>query len=428
MSSTDTGAELSSRGAESSLASVYGESALAAQLARYGDLLEGARGFAGKGEYRFFSAPGRTELCGNHTDHNGGKVLAASVNLDAALCVRDEPGRVLLECEGFAQKVDVRLSELEPIPSERGTTAALVRGVARALLDAGRKVRGVAGRVTSTVISGSGLSSSASFEVAMGLAMLDGPAGGEDDWVTLAKAGQAAENIFFGKPCGLMDQMACASGGALEIDFADRASPVWRRIPFDPSRWGLALYIVDTKGSHAGLTDEYAAVPAEMRAAAGALGRETLSGVDRAEIVAAADRIRAAAGDRALLRALHFAKENDRVDAMADAIARDDPAAFLDAVRASGASSWTLLQNLYASASPTRELCVALALAEDLIGGRGACRVHGGGFAGTVQAYVPFGLEGEFAARMERVFGPGCATRLAIRAAGALELMRGRGR
>jgi len=371
---------------------------------------------------RFYSAPGRTELGGNHTDHNHGKVLCAAVGLDTAACVAPNGGAIVsLKSEGF-EPVCVDLGSLEPVPGERGSTAALVRGVAAGLAQRGIPLHGFDCATHSFVLPGSGLSSSAAIEVLLGTIMTD-LAGARLDPVEIARIGQYAENEYFGKPCGLMDQTASAVGGIVAIDFADPSAPGIRRLDFDFEERGLALAIVDTGGSHADLTPEYASVPAEMKAVASALGAECLRDVDPAALVARGPEIRRSCGDRALLRAFHFADENARVDEMAQALESGDLDAYLKLVRKSGRSSWELLQNLYAPSAPREQgLPLALALSSMFIGRKGAWRVHGGGFAGTIQAYVPVSIMDGYAALMARYFGPGAARRVSVRPSGAARI------
>jgi galactokinase len=431
---------LEDKAAAKSLRGLYGRSDAARQAGRYARLATLAEsdaasaagadtaadagvasaGAATRAALRFYSAPGRTELGGNHTDHNRGRVLCAAVRLDAVACVvpRDDL-LVSLVSEGYPDPIRVDLRDLGPVAGERGRTESLVRGVARALSDKGIPLRGFAGRIHSEVMAGSGLSSSAAVEVLLGTVMAD-LAGVELDPIDVAVAGRFAENEYLGKPCGLMDQAASAVGGIVAIDFADPAAPEIRRLEFDFEESGLVLAVVDTGGSHADLTADYAAVPAEMRAVAAVLGAETLRDVDPAELVARGPDIRKACGDRALLRAFHFAAENARVEEMAEALERGEVKSYLRLVKKSGRSSWELLQNLYPPAAPREQgLPLALALSSMYIGGKGAWRVHGGGFAGTIQAYVPKDLMEGYAALMERYFGPACVRRVSVRPRGA---------
>jgi galactokinase len=374
-------------------------------------------------ELRFYSAPGRTELGGNHTDHNRGRVLCAAVRLDAVACVAPSGDKIVrLRSEGYPEPIVVDLSSLEPKPSERGGTASLVRGVAAALAERGAPLRGFTGRLGSAVLPGSGLSSSAAIEVLLGTIMAD-LAGLEISPVEVAKVGQFAENAYFGKPCGLMDQTASAVGGVVSIDFADPAAPKVGRVDYDFAEAGYDLLVVNTGGSHADLTADYAAVPAEMKAAAAVLGVEFLSEADPLDIVARGPEIRRACGDRAFLRALHFAAETARVVDMVEALESDDIGAYLKLVKKSGRSSWELLQNLYPPSSPKEQgLPVALALSAEYIGRKGAWRVQGGGFAGTIQAYLPRKMAAGYAELMSRYFGPDSVIPISVRASGALRV------
>jgi galactokinase len=427
---------LEDKPAKESLEKLYGANA-ESQAKRYLRLAEAVsrdaappHGVPGS-ELRFYSAPGRTELGGNHTDHNRGRVLCAAVDLDAVACVAPtDDGIVSLVSEGYPDPIRVDLSSLESVKAERGTTAALVRGVAKGLADfagagraaVGRKagaLRGFAGRVDSNVLPGSGLSSSAAFEVLLGTVMAD-LAGIEASPVEIAKIGQFAENEYFGKPCGLMDQTASAVGGVVAIDFADPAVPVVKRIEYDFAAEGYALVVVNTGGSHADLTADYASVPAEMKSVATLLGALYIREIDPAVLIARGPEIRKACGDRAFLRALHFAGDNARVIDMVEALKADDLDAYLKLVKKSGRSSWELLQNLYPCSAPKEQgLPVALALTEDYLGRKGAWRVHGGGFAGTIQAYVPRKLLPGYSQLMERYFGAGSVIPVSVRARGA---------
>ncbi|MCX7024602.1 MAG: galactokinase [Spirochaetes bacterium] len=408
---------------DDTIAELYG-GAEDVQRKRWERLARTATETYGSGDWRLFSSPGRTELGGNHTDHNHGRVLCASIQLDSIACVRPRgDNAAVVRSEGWDAPFIVDLSSLAPVSAERGTTAALIRGVAAGLAKSGRPVGGFEACMSSTVFPGSGLSSSASVEVLFGAILSGLHAGGKVPWVDLAKIGQYAENIFFGKPCGLMDQMACASGGIITIDFADPARPGWRRIDYDFARSGFELAVVNTGGSHADLTGDYAAIPSEMKAVARLFGRETLRGIDEGRILAKAPLIREECGDRALLRALHFADENERVPAMVEALESGRPKRYLKLVRASGASSRGMLQNVTAGHDPGEQgMALGISLSERFLGRDGAVRVHGGGFAGTIQAYVPRGRMAGWTTLMESVFGRGCVTPLRIRPVGAVEI------
>lgn len=374
------------------------------------------------------SAPGRSELGGNHTDHQRGRVLAASINLDALAAVSPREDEIVrIASEGF-DELEVNLGDLEPRASEHNTTEALVRGVAAGFRRNGYGVAGFDATVTSTVLAGSGLSSSASIEVLIGTIFdrlsNDGAAGP----TRIAQIGQYAENEFFGKPAGLMDQVACATGGAVKIDFQDESNPVIEQIQVTFESAGLALLVVDTGGSHAGLTHEYAAIPNEMRAIARALGGRELRDVEPQAFYAALSHLREEVGDRAVARALHFFDENPRVDGMAAALAAGRMDDYLALMADSGRSSAVFLQNCVPQGDAGEQaVVIALALSEHFFAAAGlrngrdaACRVHGGGFAGTIQVLLPTDRVAEYDAFVSQHLGRGAVTRLAIRTVGAV--------
>jgi galactokinase len=379
--------------------------------------------FSAQQDIRFFSSPGRTEICGNHTDHNGGKVLAGAVDLDIVAAVaKNETPLVRIQSQGYADiVVDSRESEAKP--EERNTPSALLRGVMARMKESGYTVGGFDALIHSTVPKGSGLSSSASFEVLL-VTILDVLFNnGSIDPLTAAQIGKYAENTYFGKPCGLMDQTACASGSVVKIDFADQQHPALEQLDLDLEKLGYALVIVDTGGDHADLTDEYAAVEGEMKRAAAVLGGRQLADVSREEFLAGIPAIREQVNDRAVMRAFHFFEENIRVEQAVEALKNNDFSGFLALIAASGRSSWMLCQNCYPSQEPTfQNLCVALKLSEELLCGRGASRVHGGGFAGTIQAFVPRDLLDEYVKGMETVFGGGSCVTITIRNRGVEEV------
>ena len=355
-----------------------------------------------------FSAPGRTEISGNHTDHQCGCVLAASVNLKTtALVTLNGEGVIRVQSEGYAP-VEVDLARLEVVSEEKNSTAALVRGVAAAFSQRGAKIEGFDAKVSSTVLPGSGLSSSAAFEVLIGNIINSLFFGGQLDAVEIAKIGQYAENVHFGKPCGLMDQMASSVGGMVFIDFEDSQNPKVEKVDFDFAATGHALCIIDTGADHADLTDEYAAIPRELKAICAAFGKDVLRQIPEADFYARLPELRRAAGDRAVLRAIHVYDDNKRVMKQAQALKDGDFDTFLACVKESGLSSWRLLQNVVpAGYTDHQEVAFALTLAEKLLGGRGACRIHGGGFAGTIQAFVPVDILDSFKAGIEAVLGAG---------------------
>ena len=383
-------------------------------------LKENFRATFGTAPTHVFSAPGRTEVGGNHTDHQRGCVLAAAVDLDTRAAVRLNGTSVIrLLSEGYPL-CEVDLGDLSVRPQEKNTTAALIRGVAAGFVERGFGVRGFDAYVTSTVLPGSGLSSSAAFEVMLGTAMNHLFSCGLDA-VAIAQIAQFAENVYFGKPCGLMDQMASSVGGCVAIDFADPAAPVVTPVDFDFSACGHALCIIDSGASHADLTDEYAAIPAELHAVCALFGKDVLRQVPETEFYARLSEVRQAAGDRAALRAIHVYEENRRVAAEVDALRRGDFQRFLRVVNESGLSSQNLLQNVIPAGATTRqEVALALGLARHLLGGRGACRVHGGGFAGTIQAFVPEDMLASFRSSMEAVLGKGSCHVLSIRPWGGM--------
>ena len=368
---------------------------------------------------RYFSAPGRTEIGGNHTDHQRGRVLAAAVDLDTRAAVAANGTMTIRVLSQGYPLCRVELTDLAPKKEEENTTAALIRGVAARLTELGCPVEGFDAYVMSTVLPGSGLSSSAAFEVLLGTTM-NGLFGGGLTNQEIARVGQFAENVYFGKPCGLMDQMASAVGGLVAMDFG---TGMVRPLDCDPGHWGHALCIIDTHASHAELTGEYAAVPAEMKAVAAYFGCGVLTEVDEEAFYAEIPTLRRSCGDRAVLRAVHFFRENHRVTDQWAALERGDLLGFLELVKESGRSSFQYLQNVLVSGSTAhQDMAIALALCEKYLGGRVACRVHGGGFAGTVQAFVPLDILEEFRAGMDQALGQGSCHVLQIRPWGGIEM------
>ncbi len=405
-------------------AALYGPGNAKAAVGRYEALEKEFLSRYGNGAYRIFSAPGRTEIGGNHTDHQNGRVLAAAVSLDTIAAVRTtESSVVRLQSEGFEDEFIVDLNELMPREAERETTCSLIRGVAARMKEFGYFVGGFDAYVTSTVLKGSGLSSSAAFEVLVA-AILDGLYNaGQMDPKLRAQVAKYAENVYFGKPSGLMDQMASSVGGLVTIDFEDEQLPEVKKVSFDFESTGYLLVVTDTGGSHADLTYEYAAIPADMRSVAEQFGCQRLREVDPSEFYRQIPLLREAASDRAILRAMHFFGDNDRVVQQADALVRGDMEAFFTHIIESGESSWKLLQNCHATGSAEQGVTLALALSERLLRGHGAWRVHGGGFAGTIQAFVPRALLHDYVDELSRVFGPRACTVLHIRQPGALEII-----
>ena len=372
---------------------------------------------------RYFSAPGRTEIGGNHTDHQRGRVLAAAVNLDTVAAVRENgTDQIRIQSEGYPL-CQVELSRLEPVAAEVNTTPALVRGVAARFAQLGCDVKGFDAYCQSTVLPGSGLSSSAAFEVLVGTIVNHLFFGGQVSQPEVARIGQYAENVFFGKPSGLMDQTASAVGTLVTIDFLDKEKPVIRPIGFDFSACGYALCIIDSRASHADLTDEYAAITKEMGAICAQFGKDVLTQIDPADFYARLPQLRETCGDRAVLRAIHFYDDNARVPQQVAALEAGDFDRFLQLIRESGYSSYMYLQNVIPAGRTMRqEVGVALALCDHYLGGRGAYRVHGGGFAGTVQAFVPFDLLERFRAGIDAALGEGACHVLSIRPQGGVEM------
>ncbi len=375
--------------------------------------------FAPKQNAALFSGPGRTELGGNHTDHQHGHVLCASVDMDMLACAAPNGRNVIrVQSEGYPA-LEVDLNSLSPKPEEQNTSAALVRGVAAGVAQRGYNIGGFDACAVSNVLSGSGLSSSAAYEILIGNILNHFFCGGKLNPVELAKIGQYAENVYFGKPCGLMDQMGASIGGAVAIDFRDPAAPVMRKADYDFAQSGHVLCIINTGSCHADLTDDYAAVTLEMGAVAAHFGQKFLRDVPETDFRSALPVLRQECGDRAVLRALHFYDDDRRAVQEAEALERGDFASFLALVNASGLSSSLHLQNTWSTADPRQQaIPVVLALGRELLDGTGAIRVHGGGFAGTVQAFVPLEKLESFRSGMEALLGPGMCHVLRIRPQG----------
>lgn len=394
---------------------LYGSKA-DSQRQRYAKVSERFSALFGVKHEAFISVSGRSELGGNHTDHQHGCVLTAAIDLDTIAAVSKQSEPVIEICsEGYAP-FSADIEKLSPDASEAGSSAAIVRGVASGFASRGFKTGGFKAYITSDVLPGSGLSSSASFEVLIGAILSHLYNGGTVHAAEIAKIGQYAENEFFCKPCGLQDQMACALGGVSYIDFEDTTAPVYESIDFDLTAHGYALCITNTGGSHDNLTNEYAAIPGEMGAVAQRLDQKWLRFCDEKEFISRLPELRTSCGDRAVLRALHFFRENRRPQEMAAALRKGDFAEFLRVVNESGRSSFEYLQNVSVSSTPEAQpVSIGLALSERLLEGCGAWRVHGGGFAGTIQAYVPMDMVEAYRAAMEAVFGSGCCYVLSFR-------------
>lgn len=403
------------------LARLYGNDpeTVAKQKARYGAMIRQHRKlFGDRGKIALISAPGRTEIGGNHTDHNHGRVLAAAVNLDTLCAVTPRNDMtVQFHSQGYSP-IEISLDDLSVRDDEKGTTMALIRGVAAGMKEAGYRIGGFDAVVTSTVAGGSGLSSSAALEVML-TGVLDALYNRFDmPYVLRAQISQRAENIWFGKPSGLLDQMASAAGGLVTVDFRDPAQPEVQALQYDFARKGYALVVVATGGSHADLTDQYSAIPAEMRAVARCCGQSVLRGVTVEELTARAAEIRKSAGDRALMRAFHFVNEDARVPEQVKALREDRMEDFLQLIIDSGRSSYMYLQNVYGPGTD-QSLSLALCMAEEMLAGKGAWRIHGGGFAGTTLNFVPTAEIGRFVETMDRTFGEGACKVLNIRPEGA---------
>lgn len=370
-----------------------------------------------------FSAPGRTEICGNHTDHQHGCVLAAAVDLETVATVQvNESNLIEIQSEGYPL-VTVDLNDLTVREEKKNSTAALIRGVASAFVQRGAKLSGFRAEVRSTVLPGSGLSSSAAFEVLIGTILNELFFEKKLTAIEIAQIGQYAENVYFGKPCGLMDQMASSVGGMVYIDFEDPENPNVQKIDVDLATFGYGLCIIDTGADHADLTDEYAAIPGELAELCQCFDKKYLREIPKAEFVQMIPEIRGKVTDRAILRAFHIYRENDRVRQLVEALRWDDIEAFLDLIKESGRSSWMYLQNITpAGAVQHQEVAVALALCESYLKGQGAFRVHGGGFAGTVQAFVPLDMLDSFKASIEEVLGENSCHFLNIRQQGGIRV------
>lgn len=393
-------------------------------IARIGSVKKGfEETFGTKEELMYFSAPGRTEIGGNHTDHQHGRVLAAAVNLDvlAAVAVNGEMV-IRVQSEGYPMCV-VSLDELEANEAEYGSTTSLIRGVTAEFKKRGAELVGFDAYMISDVLRGSGLSSSAAFEVIVGTIINHLMHGGQATAIEIAQIGQIAENVYFGKPCGLMDQMASSVGNLVTIDFADNCNPTVEKIDFDFSKSGYTLCIIDSGADHADLTDEYAAIPAELKKVCAVFGKSYLREVSEEEFMKRIPEVRSAAGDRAVMRALHVYEDNRRVEAQCEALKKNDFDTFLQLIRQSGESSWMYLQNVVpAGYKDHQEMAIALALCAKLLDGEGAYRVHGGGFAGTIQAFVPDEKVESFVKGMENVLGEGSCHCLNIRAEGGVRV------
>ena len=369
------------------------------------------------------SAPGRTEVCGNHTDHNNGKVLAASINLDAIAVVSpNSDNMVRVKSKGHKMNV-VDLADLEPHETNYGNSTSMVQGVMAGIKNLGFAVEGFDACTTSDVMGGSGLSSSAAFEVLLGTILSYTFNDGKISPVDIAKVAQYSENVFFGKPCGLLDQMASSVGTFVTIDFESTENPVIKKVGFDFAQSGHSLCIVDTGGNHSDLTDDYAAVRGEMEAVAKALGKNVLRQISKEEFFASIPQLKGQVNDRAIIRAIHFYNENERVEKAVACLENNDFEGFKQVILDSGFSSYMYNQNVYTPKNPTEQkISLALALSNEILAGKGAWRVHGGGFAGTIQAFVPNEILEDYKNAMESIFGEGSCYVLIIRPVGGVEV------
>jgi len=391
---------------------------------RYLDALQNFEDLFGEAEVSIFSAPGRSEIGGNHTDHQHGEVLAASINKDCiAVVEKIDESKVQFVSGGYSL-ITVSTEDLEQRDSEKESTFSLVKGVLAGVKNRGYHIGGFRAYITSDVLIGAGLSSSAAFETLIGTIL----SGLYNDMkispVEIAIIGQYAENVYFGKPCGLMDQMASSVGSLVHIDFYNPKAPIVEKVEFDFDHGGYSLCITDTKGSHADLTSEYAAVPAEMKAVAARFGKEVLRDVSLDDILASAAKIREELGDRAFLRALHFQAENKRVEDQVAALKENRMEDFLKLIKASGDSSYKYLQNVYTNQDIQHQnVSVALAVSDLLLGAAGVSRVHGGGFAGTIQAFVRNEAVADYKAGMDSIFGEGACDVLKVRKYGGMRVL-----
>ena len=406
------------------LVAVYGNDEASFQQERYIKLAESfEKDFSENADLRFFSAPGRTEVGGNHTDHNNGKVLAAAINLDAVAAVSQRDDSVIcVNSEGYSP-ISVDSADLQIKDEEAGKSTALIRGICARFGQLGYEYGGFNASVTSRVLSGSGLSSSAAYEVLIGTILNYLYNDGKISAVEIAQISQYAENVYFKKPCGLMDQTACSVGGFVQIDFEDTAKPVINKVDFDIAKHGYNLCIVDTGGNHADLTGDYAAIRLEMNSVAEFFDKKVLRQVPEKDVFDNMGEIRKKTGDRAIERAIHFYNENKRVERLAAALANGDFESFKATIIESGKSSYMYNQNCFTlSNSDSQPVALALCLTEELLKGKGAYRVHGGGFAGTIQAFVPIDVTESYVASMKKVFGENSCYILKVRSHGGCEI------
>ena len=399
------------------------ENVISHQIKRYTDAVKRFEDIYGECDVDIYSAPGRSEVCGNHTDHQHGRILAASINLDAIAIVSESDDDLVKVVSDGYEMICIDIKELSADQKEQGSTKALIKGVLAGAKQRGYEIGGFKAYVTSEVLIGAGLSSSAAFETLIATVISYMFNDGSLDAVTNAVIGQYAENVYFNKPCGLMDQMACSVGNLVYVDFDRPLDSAIEKIDFDLNRHGYSLCITDTKGSHADLTHEYAAIPKEMKEVAACFGKDVLRGITFEDILLRMDELREKTGDRAVLRAIHFINEDERVKKCVSALKLDDIDAFLRYIKESGNSSFKFLQNVYCSKDTMHQnVSLALAVSEALLSDNGVCRVHGGGFAGTIQAFVKDSAVSAYLEGMDRVFGDGACKVLKIRKYGGIKL------
>ena len=407
---------IESGSADSALREIYSAENIENQKKRYIKLLNRHLELFGEKDAMIISAPGRTELGGNHTDHNHGNVLAGSVEFDSVCVISEAEGtKVKLYSEGY-DAIEIDAADLALKPEEKDTTNALLRGIMFRFSERGYSTGAFNCNMDSEVLPGSGLSSSASVEVLLGTALSELFNEGRVGYVEVAQIGQFAENNYFGKASGLMDQVACAAGGVVGIDFKDPAAPVIEPVSYSFGEKGYKLMVTDVRSSHANLSDEYSAMPKEMRCVAAQLGKEVCREISLKDLTDNIKMLREKCGDRAVLRAFHFINENERAVAQLKALEADDFGEYLRLVNESGNSSFKYLQNIYLGTNPSQQaISMGLAFTEQFLAGEGACRVQGGGFAGTIQAYIPINRVNEYIEYMENIFGEGCSAELGIR-------------
>lgn len=394
-----------------------GPDLIADQKQRYVKLTELFEESFGSGQFHGFSTSGRSEICGNHTDHNLGKILAASISMDAvAFARKNGTNTVTVISRGYEKTFSADISMTEPAPGTEDQTESIIRGVAEGLRKRGYSAGGFDAVIDSRVLPGSGLSSSACIEVLIGTIFSGLFNNNSIPMMDLGQVGQWAENVYMGKPCGLMDQLACAYGGVISVDFRDPDHPEVEKVEFNPEDHGYGAVVVDTKGSHDGLNEYYASIPEEMKKVAAFFGEQVLRPLSESTIMEHLPELRKQIGDRPVLRALHFFQENDRVDTALEAIKKKEFDTFLTCIGTSGSSSWRLLQNISKAETPDhQEMAVALGISDTVLKGAGVSRVHGGGFAGTILTFAKLNEMKRYIREMERIFGRGSVHRLQFR-------------